>query len=64
MSDNVELTVDQKLDAIVKQVDYISSTVYSTATVTQEIAKMFNMITQGLLNSPMGAMIKKQMGNH
>lgn len=57
-----ELTVDQKLDAIAKQVDYISTTVYSSALVVQEISNTFNMIVQGLMASPMGGMLKKQMG--
>lgn len=64
-TDSLDHFTDRELlEIVAKQVDWLTNAVHQIGQQTGQTAGMLNMIVQGLMASPMGGMIKKQMGGN
>ena len=57
----IELTLEQKVDQLTEGVQWLLTAVHHIGQTTDQTAQAFNMIYQGILASPMGGAIRKQL---
>lgn len=53
--------MDARLAKMEKQLDWLCPAVDATAKTVKQLSDMFNFIMNGLMNSPFGAVIRKEM---